>query len=294
MPELPEVETIKRGLSNIIINQKIIGVDLLWLGSFQDFEANKQKIINSKIIAINRTGKLLSIDLSSGLSLVFHLKMTGQIVFRPMGNSSVGFGGGHPTKSLSSKLPDKSTRAIVRLSLGELFFNDQRKFGWIKVVETGYHEGLIKKMGPDILNVNRNQFIELIKSRPKSKLKSILLDQSFVSGIGNIYADESLNAAHLHPSTRVDELSVDQLSMLHSRIQSILRSSIELGGSSSKNYVNSKGEKGEYLDQARVYGRVGKDCKDCGSEIIKLKLAGRGTHICPTCQITVQKLKERI
>jgi formamidopyrimidine-DNA glycosylase len=284
MPELPEVETIRRGLSTRITNHKILAVDILWEKSFADFEENESKIIGAKITGIDRTGKLLVLNLSSGTSLVFHLKMTGQVVFQPNDESEQGFGGGHPSESLNSSLPDKSTRVIIKLNSGNLFFNDQRKFGWIKIVKTGDHQTLIKNMGPDVLDLNQEQFLKLIKLKPKSKLKALLLDQSFVAGIGNIYADEALNAAHLHPDSRVEDLTGEQLKNLYEHIKNILSSSIKLGGSSSKNYVDSSGRKGKYLDGARVYGREDRGCKDCGSKIIKLKVAGRGTHICENCQ----------
>jgi formamidopyrimidine-DNA glycosylase len=284
MPELPEVETIKRGLSAIIIGQTIDTVEVFNPKSFQDFKLNTSLILGSKVINIDRTGKLLIISLSTGFSLVFHLKMTGQVVFRPTHSKEEGFGGGHPTKSLTSRLPDKSTRVIFKLGSGYLFFNDQRKFGWIKIVETGYHKRLINKMGPDVLDINTDQFISLIKLRHKSKVKPTLLDQSFVAGIGNIYADESLNVAHIHPSSKIGDILDDQLVNLYNSIQMILLDSIKLGGSSSRNYVDSNGNAGSYLDRARVYGRAGGACRDCGSEIIKLKVAGRGTYICGDCQ----------
>lgn len=341
MPELPEVETIRIGLAKLLPGQKVTGVNHDWPKSFPNAEADVQSfLIGSKIEAVKRRAKVLMIELDSQYTLLIHLKMTGQLVYR----GSESFGAGHPNSSLIGELPDKSTRVIFYLeretaavlepstrkkrstqqsvqevrsvstgasdtvmiqerwrSFGlrpkagqrgtELFFNDQRKFGWIRLMPTIEVPNIdfFKKVGPEPLEANftAKAFRERLLRRPKTSIKAALLDQTVIAGVGNIYADESLWGAKIHPSTLVKDLSAQKTNKLFEELQFVLRLSIEKGGSTDRNYVNAEGKKGSYMSFARVFRRQGQACPRCGTIIIKTRVAGRGTHLCPK----EQKLK---
>ena len=261
-----------------------------WPKGFPNAPADVARfMIKAKIKAIHRRAKVLIIDLSTDYSLVIHLKMTGQLVFR--GKES--FGAGHPNKSLVAELPDKSTRVILEFSDGsQLFFNDQRKFGWMRLIPTLEVPEIdfMKKIGPEPLEDDFTvyRFIERLIRRQKSPIKAVLLDQTVLAGVGNIYADESLWAAKIHPSTPVMKVSKAKLVTLHSALREILALSIKKGGSTDRNFVDVKGKKGSYLAFAQVFRKQGIPCPRCGTEIIKIRVAGRGTHICPKEQVILK------
>lgn len=286
MPELPEVETVKRGLDKLIVGLEVRDVKSFWPKSFQASKNDtKEFLLGSKIIQIRRRAKVLIIDLDTKYSLVIHLKMTGQIVFR---SDNVVFGAGHPNDSLVGKLPDRSTRVVFDLDGAKLFFNDQRKFGWIKLLPTIEIPNIdfFKRVGPEPLNKNFSEkdFVKRFDRKQNSLIKAALLDQSVIAGIGNIYADEALWGAKIHPSSRVKGVSLTKLEKLFDEVQFVLRLSIEKGGSTDKNYVDAEGNKGSYLSFARVFRRENQPCPRCGSTIKKIRVAGRGTHFCPKCQ----------
>jgi formamidopyrimidine-DNA glycosylase len=290
MPELPEVETIKLGLQNLLPGLQISSVNYDWDKSFPNAAPDvNQFMIGAEITGIRRRAKVLLIDLSSDYSLVIHLKMTGQIVFR---SKKLKFGAGHPNDSLIHKLPDKSTRVSIGFKDGsELFFNDQRKFGWMRLMPTIEIENLdfFKKVGPEPLSVDFTWkvFQTRLERRKKSSIKAVLLDQTVLAGVGNIYADESLWAAKIHPLTLVTDLTQDDIKKLHNELIFVLKLSIEKGGSTDRNYLNAEGKKGSYLSFARVFRREGQACPRCGTIILKIRAAGRGTHYCPTCQVKI-------
>ncbi|PID33346.1 hypothetical protein CR969_01225 [Candidatus Saccharibacteria bacterium] len=187
------------------------------------------------------------------------------------------------------KLPDRSTRVQIELDGGSnLFFNDQRKFGWVKLVPTEEVPNMpfMQKVGPEPLedSFDSKQFIPRIRRRSGTTVKAAILDQTVLAGVGNIYADESLWGAKIHPAVRVRDVSDEDLSELLDQIKAVMTLSIEKGGSTDRNYVNAKGEKGSYLEFARVFRREGQDCQRCGRTIEKIRVAGRGTHVCPNCQ----------
>ncbi len=288
MPELPEVETVRQGLSGLLPDRVIAAVDSDWEKSFPNAPTDVQAfLIGAKITAVKRRAKVLLIELSSGYSLVIHLKMTGQLVFR---SPSASFGAGHPSASLVGELPDRSTRVTLEFSDGsQLFFNDQRKFGWMRLLPTPEVMNLdfFRKVGPEPLaadftwQVLQNRLLR----RKNSVIKAALLDQTVIAGIGNIYADESLWGAKIHPLTKVGDLTVADYKTLFRELQFVLRLAIEKGGSTDKHYVNAEGKKGSYLTFARVFRREGQACPRCGNVIIKTRVAGRGTHLCPVCQV---------
>lgn len=288
MPELPEVETVRRGLSKLIIGQKIIDVQFDWPKGFPNSPGDvKNFIIGAKILSVKRRAKVLIIDLDSKYSLVIHLKMTGQLVYRS-NDSKTRYGAGHPNDSLIGKLPDKSTRVTIGFKDSKLFFNDQRKFGWMRLLPTIEVPNIdfFKKVGPEPLEdvFKFPQFKIRLLKRKNSNIKSVILDQSIIAGVGNIYADESLFAAKIHPSTIVGDISEAKLRKLYTELRRIMKLSIELGGSTDRNYVDAEGKKGSYLKFALVFRRDGQPCVKCGTIIQKLKVAGRGTHVCPSCQ----------
>lgn len=286
MPELPEVETIRIGLAKLLPGQTISDVWHDWAKSFPNAPADVARfMVNAKVKLVRRRAKVLIIELSSEYSLVIHLKMTGQLVFR--GKKS--FGAGHPSKSLVGKLPDKSTRVILDFKDGsKLFFNDQRKFGWMRLLPTLEVPEIdfMKKVGPEPLedDFTVDLFIKRLMRRKNSSIKAVLLDQTALAGVGNIYADEALWAAKIHPSTPVFKVSKSKLVVLHGALIDVLKLSIEKGGSTAKNYVNSDGKKGSYLTFAQVFRRDGQLCLRCGTIIEKIRVAGRGTHVCSKCQ----------
>lgn len=322
MPELPEVETVRRGLAELLPG-RVVARTVVFDSpkSFPNAPADvEQFLYGARVTAVRRRAKVLMIDLDTQYSLVVHLKMTGQLVFRQSSRNSArvspkksrgprkvaqdfsadtareidDFAGGHPNDSLIGELPDRSTRVQIEFTDGSrLFFNDQRKFGWVKLLPTDEVKNLpfMQKVGPEPLdpNTRAEDFIQRIRRRQNSMIKPALLDQAVIAGVGNIYADEALWAARIHPQTRVKNVSDQQLNTLFNELRQILQLSIDQGGSTDKNYVDAEGRKGNYLTFAHVFRREGQAChRHSDQEIIKLKVGGRGTHICPVCQVEVK------
>ncbi len=287
MPELPEVETVRRGLSQLIIGKVVSGEHHDTEKSFPNAAQDVAEfLVGASVVDIRRRAKVLMIDLSTGYSLLIHLKMTGQLVF--VGETR--FGAGHPNDSLVNELPDKSTRVELRFQDGTtLFFNDQRKFGWMRLMPTIEIPNIsfMQKVGPEPLSADftAEHFIQRLARRPKTNIKAALLDQSVIAGIGNIYADESLWGAKIHPQRLVNSLSEQEMTLLYSEMRAVMNLAVEKGGSSNHTYVNAEGKKGSYMDFARVFRREGLACPRCGTTIEKMRVAGRGTHICPVCQV---------
>jgi formamidopyrimidine-DNA glycosylase len=287
MPELPEVETVRIGLAALLPGRRVTAVDFDWPKGFPNSETDvAAHLVGAKVTAVNRRAKVLLIELDSEYSLVIHLKMTGQLVFR----GDQHFGAGHPNGSLVGELPDKSTRVTFTFEDGsKLFFNDQRKFGWVRLLPTVEVPSIdfFQKVGPEPLadDFTAEAFIGRLRRRDGSAIKAVLLDQTVVAGIGNIYADESLWAAKIHPLTRVKDVGDGQLRDLYTGLIKVLKLSIEKGGSTDRNYVDAEGKRGSYLTFANVFRLEGKPCPRCGTDILKMRAAGRGTHICPHCQV---------
>lgn len=289
MPELPEVETVRRGLAELLPGRVVTRVTVFdspksFPNAWADVE---QFLYGACVTAVRRRAKVLMIDLDTQYSLVVHLKMTGQLIFRGVQS----FAGGHPNDSLIGELPDRSTRVQIDFVDGSrLFFNDQRKFGWVKLLPTDEVKNLpfMQKVGPEPLdpNTRAEDFIQRIRRRQNSMIKPAFLDQAVIAGVGNIYADEALWAAQIHPQMRVKNVSDQQLNTLFNELRQILQLSIDQGGSTDKNYVDAEGRKGNYLTFAHVFRREGQAChRHPDQEVIKLKVGGRGTHVCPVCQV---------
>lgn len=287
MPELPEVETVRRGLQSLIVGKRVRLVEHDTEKSFPNApEDVRSFLIGARMTAVRRRAKVLLIDLSTEYTLVIHLKMTGQMVYVA---PEVRFGAGHPNDSLVNALPDKSTRVSLHFDdESSLFFNDQRKFGWVRLMPTIEVPNIdfMKKVGPEPLEADftSQEFTQRFARRAKTNIKAALLDQTVVAGVGNIYADESLWGAKLHPQRLVQTVTKDEFETLYEELRTVMNLAIEKGGSSNHTYVNAEGKKGSYMDFARVFRREGLTCPRCGTTIEKMRVAGRGTHICPNCQ----------
>lgn len=285
---MPEVETVKNGLAKLLPGRTIADIWHDWPKSFPNAPADVVRfLVGAKVNNVRRRAKVLIIELSSAYSLVIHLKMTGQLVFR----GEKEFGAGHPSDSLVGQLPDKSTRVVIDFTDGsKLFFNDQRKFGWMRLLPTVEVPEIdfFKKVGPEPLedDFTAARFIERLQRRKGSTIKAVLLDQTVLAGVGNIYADESLWGAKIHPSTPVAGISRTKLVTLHKSLRDVLNLAIKNGGSTDRNYVDAEGKRGSYLSFANAFRRQGQPCPRCGTIIEKIRVAGRGTHICPYCQKT--------
>lgn len=287
MPELPEVETVRMGLERLIVSRVVAAAASDTDKSFPNPPSEvSQFLFGATVVAVRRRAKVLLIDLSTDYTLVVHLKMTGQLVYV----GSTRFGAGHPTDSLIGMLPDKSTRATITFDDGShLYFNDQRKFGWMRLLPTVSVPEIdfMKKVGPEPLEdeFTGDVLYTRLQRRKNTTIKATILDQTVLAGVGNIYADESLWGARIHPATLVKDLSKAKVDILTAEIKYVMNMAIEKGGSTDKNYVNAEGKRGSYIDFARVFRREGEPCPRCGATIIKTRVAARGTHLCPHCQV---------
>ena len=287
MPELPEVETIRRGLTNFLKNAKIKKVEILCEKSFI---GSKNLVENQEIKALRRRGKALLIDLKNGMTMMIHLRMTGQLIYD--GYKKERYAAGHPSDNFLDTLPNKQTRVIFDIEeesgeKGKLFFNDQRKFGFIKVLKTEEikNDPFIKKLAPETTDITIEEFYENLQKHKNSPIKATLLDQTAICGLGNIYADETLFESKIHPETKVKNIDKKTAKLILDNARRVMNLSIESGGSTLKDYKKADGTKGDYLDKfAHVYNRAGKLCICKKAKIEKIKVAGRGTHFCPNCQ----------
>lgn len=288
MPEGPEVETIRRGLEVGIVGQTIAGVSVAWERSFAVAADRRAHLLTGAVVKhMARRGKVLMMELSNDHTLLFHLKMTGQMVLVKADGER--YAGGHPSESMRAGLPDASTRVVFEFESGDrLFFNDQRKFGWIKLVrasEVGL-DALVARLGPEVLSgeFTLAYLQQQLARHARAPVKAVILDQSTAAGIGNIYADESLHLARVHPARLAGTLASGEVRRLYAALRDIMTAGIEHGGTSFAHYVNSLGGKGDYLEHARVFRRDGQPCPVCSTTIVKLRVAGRGTHVCLKCQ----------
>ncbi len=290
MPELPEVETIRRGLSKFIINHKLQDTEVLCDKSFIG------QPVTGKVKSIRRFGKALIIDLDNSQSLMIHLRMTGQLIYDDRNNTSERYAAGHPSDNFTADLPNKQTRVILKLDTGTLYFNDQRKFGFIKVIATNdvSKDAFIKKLAKEPWDMLPDEFYAKLQKHPNSCIKATILDQTIICGLGNIYADEALFASHIHPERKCSSITKDESTKLLESAKEVMDKSIASGGSTMATYVKADGTKGDYLEKfAQVFRREGLDCPNCHTKIIKIKVAGRGTHICPQCQLLAPSKPQR-
>ncbi len=286
MPELPEVETIKRGLQKNIVGKTISDFDCNWNKMLNKPLANYRKILKGlKIKKVRRRAKMIELNLSKGWNVLIHLKMTGQLVF---GSKTRCVVGGHPIKEGYECLPNKFTHANFTFTdNSHLYFNDVRKFGWVRL----YNDLQLAKamtdfkLGPEPLSkdFSLNYLITRIKKRPNVKIKQFLMDSQNVTGIGNIYSDEVDFFAHVRPMRAVKTLSEKEISLIYKGIEKILTASVKAQGTTFSNYRNANGEVGAYSKQLKVYGKWGEKCS-CGGKIVRVKIGGRSSSYCPKCQ----------
>ena len=277
MPELPEVETIRRGLDKYIVKKKLVGIEILCEKSFVG------EPVRGVVTGIRRFGKALIIDLDNGFSLMIHLRMTGQLIW----DGKERYAAGHPSENFTAKLPNKQTRVVLRFEGGTLYFNDQRKFGFIKVIKTSEVEkdAFIRKLAPEPWNMTAEELYGRLQRHRNSVIKAVILDQTVICGLGNIYADEALFVAGIYPGRRAGTVSFVETERLIDAAREVMEKSIAAGGSTMETYVKADGTRGDYLELfAQVFHRQGKPCMRCGTEIVKTRVAGRGTHYCPVCQ----------
>jgi formamidopyrimidine-DNA glycosylase len=273
MPELPEVETVARGLRAVLPGRRILGVRLGKTDFVDDPAALEEQLPGTTVSGIRRFGKFLVVDLqrdihkAEELSLLIHLGMTGQIIVCP------------PEAPIPAH-----THVFIALDDGrELRYTDVRRFGRMAMLSNGAHERVLGGLGAEPLEVSEADFCQRIQSR-SAHIKALLLNQSVLRGIGNIYADESLWRAKIHPKKLGSKLSDDEIRRLHRAVQSVLTEAIRMRGSSISDYVDSAGEKGEYQSRHRVYQRHSKKCFRCRTPIRRMIVAGRSSHFCPRCQ----------
>lgn len=290
MPELPEVETIRRGLSQFIMKKKLIKTTILCDKSFIG------KPATGTVKDIRRFGKALVIDLDNQKSLMIHLRMTGQLIYdsskqvsTPSSPLKQGnrYAAGHPSDNFTATLPNKQTRVILEFTDGVLYFNDQRKFGFIKVLPTNKIEQdtFIQKLAKEPWDITVDEFYHKLQRHQNSAIKPTILDQTIICGLGNIYADETLFATKIHPERKCSTITKEEAKALIEAAKNVMENSIASGGSTMATYVKADGTKGDYLELfAQVFHREGQPCPRCQTPIKKIKVAGRGTHICPHCQ----------
>ncbi len=270
MPELPEVETIVRDLQSLVVGRKVKSVrtsleKIVKTGA----ERLVALLTGAEVLAATRRGKFIVLSFTGDRYLVVHLKMTGQFLWGPPPD-------GWP----------RHVHVIIEFEGGmALQYRDIRQFGYLLGL-TGqeYREWLeTTDIGPDPSTIGPEEFSRRLLGR-KGKIKPVLLDQSLVSGLGNIYVDESLFASGINPLTPVQEMDEQQACLLHEKMCGILAEAVKLRGSTTNNYVGLSGEGGHFQNNHKVYGRKGEPCPVCGAELVRTVVAGRGTHYCPCCQ----------
>lgn len=273
MPELPEVETIRRDLEKELVGRTVLGITSSAPKVLQpSLKAVLEAIRGRRIEGFERKGKLLLIRLSGGKTLGVHLRLTGRLLIRNEGEPE-----------------DEYQRAEFKLSGGkELRFSDLRLFGYIKLFKDEKEvEETLSKIGPEPLSkeLNDEKFYEIIK-RTSRPIKIVLLDQNLISGVGNIYANEALFEAGVHPQTKANALTKNQAIELYKATEQVLKDGLALRGATigDEMYRDAYGQRGGYEKRVRVYQQVGKPCPKCKTEIKRINLGGRGTFFCPACQ----------
>lgn len=269
MPELPEVETIRRQLDEKLAGARIKDVKILRTG--KETPAGKRfvdKVKGQIIVSIERRAKLLIFKFKQGDALIAHLKMTGRLIL-----------------VAKNYRPQKHDRIIFYFNIPQaLVWSDLRQFGFLKAIKGHELEKILSVYGPEPLEVSTSELAELLRVESKRSLKAVMLDQTRIAGIGNIYADEACHRAGILPTRKISTLKAIEREKLARAIKNVLRESIAKQGTSADSYVNAFGKEGRFLSRLRVYGRKGKSCLRCGTSIKKISHAQRGTHFCPGCQ----------
>ena len=271
MPELPEIQTLVTQLNRVLRGRRISQVEVRNSSLLENpqFEFEK-KIVGETIEQVGRRGKYIRMDLSQNLALWFHLGMTGQLFLEPPANDL------KPHTHFILSFFDSPHR---------LLFRDSRRFGRIALTPAGNREAPegVRKLGREPKEWDPEKLVPVLKGR-HARIKSLLLDQRLVAGLGNIYADESLHRAGVHPLRRAHNIPRVKLHRLHQAMGEVLEEAIFYGGSSIDDFIHTDGSKGRFQEFHRVYGRAGKDCLGCGTPIRAVKIAGRTSSFCPHCQ----------
>lgn len=297
MPELPEVESLRRSLCPYLIGQKVLKVEVLrsklvsgrgTVREALDFKKVQfeEMLVGEKLVGISRRAKNLMLEFESGKVVLVHLKMTGQLVYKGKKDGFVK--GGHPIQESESDLPNKHTYVIFELENGFLYYNDVRMFGYLlyypekSLIEAENHfVGL--GMEPEDADFTEEYFVKAMFGR-SGRLKAIFLNQDVVVGLGNIYCDEVCFAAGVRPDRQIKSLTKQELKRLYAAIRKVIPMAIEMGGSSVANYLLGDGSKGNYAHYHKVYLKGGKPCFECGTILTKIKFASRTTVYCSVCQ----------
>ncbi len=294
MPELPEVETVRRGLEQTIVGKTIASVDVRAPQLFADDRSRIDSIlVGQRIDAVQRRAKVLLIRLSSNWTLAIHLKMTGQIIVIGKG-AKHSFVGGHPEKAYEQELPHKHTHIIITFTDGAtLYFNDLRKFGWFRLYPGASVRNLLaiedifkrSRLGPEpFSDAFSLSYLAGVIAKRAIPIKTVLLDQTVVAGIGNIYADEALFSANIRPTRKAKSLSKIEVKALHAAIKHVLQLGIDYGGTTMNTFRTVEGTTGQMREHLKVYSREGLSCTACGNPIKRIKIGQRSSHFCPRCQ----------
>jgi formamidopyrimidine-DNA glycosylase len=292
MPELPEVETVRRDLSKYLVGARFQSIKIINFKNVAPGATFLAKALKGqKIVALGRRGKLLIVDLSiPDKHLLFHLKMTGQLIYE---QSNKTLAGGHSLSddslaaAVGGKLPNKYTRAIFDLDKNRhLYFNDLRKFGYIKLVNSDELADILKNnYGPEPMDKGFTfTYLKELCQKRSAPIKALILNQKLIAGLGNIYTDEALFAAKIRPDRPAKSLKDSELLALHDSIVNIIKRAIKARGTTFRNYVDARGKKGNFVNYLQVYQRQEQPCFICNKQISKIKVAGRSTHYCPHCQ----------
>jgi len=280
MPELPEVELIRKGLIKYLVGHRIEKIEIRYKKSFPE---GSKRLIGGKIEKIRRFGKALSIDLDNGYSALIHIKLTGQLIYQGPNLEE--------ERRISTKitggLGGKHTHVIFQLdSNAKLYYNDVRKFGWIKAVKRKEveEEDFVKKLGPEPFRGLTEEVLRGILKSTKRSVKIVLMDQVKIAGVGNIYANDALWLAKINPNKKANSLTNDQIKSLFNAIITVMSEGLKKGGASDRAYVTPDGQEGDYQKHFLVYGKKGQKCQRCKNIIKRIKIGGRGTYYCSRCQ----------
>ncbi len=285
MPELPEVETIRRQLAPRVEGRVIRRCDVIdeRLTAPMPVAVFRSHVEGRRIASLDRRGKYLRFELEGGGALVLHLRMTGRLTLIDGGSRD------SRSRSRNGEAPDLDSR-YLRLVMdldsgGRLAFHDMRRLGTATYLEDDEDKAYWEKLGPEPLSRGfSGARLHRILSERKKPVKSALMDQRLIAGIGNIYADESLFRAGIHPQRRASEIQASEVESLCREIKATLREAIRLQGSSIDTYADTSGRSGGFQETFKVHRRAGEPCPGCGRTIEKIKVGGRGTYFCPGCQ----------
>lgn len=287
MPELPEVETLARGLRKYVVGKTIARVEVRERKKFRGTPSQlRRQVAGKKVTGVSRRAKWLCLELASHYCFVIHLKMTGQLLYD---NGQPKFLGGHTMGQAQTYLPNSHTRVVFHFTdSSRLFFQDMRKFGYVELYNPTEAEAyfILKKLAlePIAKAFTFDYFSKQLKRHPNTSIKAMLLNQSAIAGLGNIYADDTCWAARIKPMRRVRSLTLAERRAVFAASRTIVREAIRLGGTSFSHYYQVDGRIGSYWSKRKVYDRTGDPCRRCRTLIKKTRCAGRGTHYCPRCQ----------